>query len=601
MKKLIYLLGLVPIMGQAQTDYSWQQRVHYHMQINFDDLQDQFDGKQQLTYWNNSDDTLNTLYYHLYYNAFQPGSMMDERSRDILDPDRRVTDRISQLKENEIGYQNIHWLTVNGDTAQFTIQGTVMKVTLTEPILPHSENQLNMEFDAQVPLQIRRTGRDNKEGIDYTMTQWYPKLAEYDTEGWHNMPYVGREFFGVWGDFDVEITMDQKYVVAGTGEIMEKAQAPTPENMVQDGSTKTWMFSAQNVHDFAWAADPDYQHDQIEIPGTTIHFYYQTDTLATQWKEAQPLVAQLFTIMNAEFGQYPYKDFAVIQGGDGGMEYPMCTMILGHGSLKGKVGLIAHEAFHNWYYGILGSNEFLYPWMDEGFTTYAEEVVMDSVFSKSALNPLDGSYKNYYNYNKQKKVPVEPMSTPADFFQTNYSYGVNSYSKGSVFLKQLEYIIGKENLKTTMQVYFEEFKFKHPNPNDFKRIAEKVSGVDLSWYFQHWIYTTNTIDYSIETVEKAKKSTQVVLKKIGNMPMPLDITVTLNSGEVKQYYIPLAMMNGTKPVSSTTETLSVWPWTNPTYSFLIDVKLKDIKSIQIDPSTRMADVNQLNNFYPKAK
>jgi len=209
------LLGIF-IPTKAQTD-RWQQRVSYTMEVEMDEKKHQFEGSQKLVYTNNSPDTLNKVFYHLYFNAFQPNSMMDVRSRNLPDPDRRVRDRIFHLKEDEIGYQKVNSLKQDGKSISYDVEGTVLEVTLATPILPNSTVTFDMEFEAQVPKQIRRSGWKNSEGIEYSMAQWYPKLAEYDYKGWHAHPYIAREFYAPWGDFDVKITMDSKYVIAGTG------------------------------------------------------------------------------------------------------------------------------------------------------------------------------------------------------------------------------------------------------------------------------------------------------------------------------------------------------------------------------------------------
>ncbi len=195
----------------------WQQHVDYKMDIDMDVNNYQYQGKQTLVYTNNSPDVLNKVFYHLYFNAFQPGSEMDVRSRTIEDPDSRVGDRISKLKPNEIGYINVNSLKQDGKKINYETVGTVLEVELAQPIQPGQSVTFTMDFDAQVPVQIRRSGRDNAEGVALSMTQWYPKLAEYDFEGWHADPYIGREFHGVWGDFEVNLTIDKDYVVGGTG------------------------------------------------------------------------------------------------------------------------------------------------------------------------------------------------------------------------------------------------------------------------------------------------------------------------------------------------------------------------------------------------
>jgi len=585
---LAALFAGISSLAMAQSGY-WQQHVNYDIDITLDHTNHQFKGLERIEYTNNSPDTLHKAYIHLYFNAFQPNSMMDVRSLNIADPDRRVMDRISKLSKDEIGYHEIEDLQVNGMSCHFTISGTIMKLVLPEPIAPGEMAVFDFKFKGQVPLQIRRSGRDNKEGIDYTMTQWYPKMAEYDKDGWHPNQYVGREFYGVYGSYDVTITMDKDYVIAGTG---------THTKHATYNNTNTWNFKADNVHDFAWAADPNYQHDSIDVPGiTTLHFYYQTDTLAQQWKDIQPDVKRLFEIMSAKFGKYPYEQFSVIQGGDGGMEYPMCTMILGHGEREGKVGLIAHESFHNWYYGILGSDEFQYPWMDEGFTTYAEEIVLDSLYNHQSVNPLSRAYDTYRYYTQQPWE--EPMTTPADFYHVNAAYSINSYYKGAITLSQLEYIVGKDAFATGMLRYFEEWKFKHPAPKDFLRVMELTSDMELDWYFEHWVNTTKHIDYGIDSIIDGKKKTEVILAKLGDHPMPLDVKVTLKNGEEIWYNIPLKMMLGMKKSEQKNWTIEEpWQWTNPTYQFTINAATKDIETIEIDPTGRLADMDLTNNIYP---
>ena len=203
MKKLIFILLFVPILLVAQA--SWQQRADYFMDIEMDVSDFTFKGDQKIVYTNNSPDTINKVYYHLFFNAFKPGSQMDIRSRTIQDPDRRVGDRIFGLKEKDFGDLSIKTLKQDGKKVEFKEFETVLLVKLNTVLLPGETTELKMSFTGQVPLQIRRSGKLNKEGVDLTMTQWYPKLAEYDFEGWHPNPYIGREFHGVWGDYTVKI------------------------------------------------------------------------------------------------------------------------------------------------------------------------------------------------------------------------------------------------------------------------------------------------------------------------------------------------------------------------------------------------------------
>ena len=595
---IFFIFSYVTALSQPDR---WQQHIFYEMEIDMNVDSHQFDGKQKIVYTNNSPDTLKKVYYHLFFNAFQPGSMMDVRSRTIVDADSRVGDRISKLTPAQIGYQKIHELKQNGKKVQFHEEGTILVVDLDKPILPNSKTTFEMEFTAQVPLQIRRSGRDNAEGIDYSMTQWYPKMVEYDYEGWHANPYVGREFYGVWGDYDVKISIDPKYTIGATGYLQnpdEIGHGYSDKNVKHKNDAKkiTWHFKAPNVHDFAWAADPDYKHTTAKVPnGPTLHFFYQTDTLAEYWSRLPEFTVQAFEYMNKHYGQYPYKQYSVIQGGDGGMEYPMATLITGHRSLGSLVGVTVHELVHSWYQMILGTNETLHPWMDEGFTSYASDIIMSKIFNLPG-NPHEGSYNAYFHL--VKSGLEEPLTTHADFYNTNRAYGIASYSKGAIILHQLGYVIGEENLQKGMKRYFNTWKFKHPNPNDFKRVMEKESGIELDWYFQQWINTTNTIDYGIKSVISTGDSTFITLERTGLMPMPIDLQIEFKDGKKVNYYIPLRIMRGEKPLeqeSADRETLEDWPWTNPEYVISIPHKAADMKAIEIDPSQRMADVERGDN------
>ncbi|HEY9007172.1 MAG TPA: M1 family metallopeptidase [Ohtaekwangia sp.] len=600
----VLVLGTSYMPGIAQ-DYRWQQRVEYSMDVHLDVRTHHVTGTQKLTYYNNSKDTLSKVYYHLYFNAFQPGSMMDVRSRNIADPDPRVKDRISKLKDDEIGYQHILALKQDGKDAQYRVDGTVLEVTLPKPILPGAKTVFDMKFESQVPIQVRRSGRNNKEGIAYSMTQWYPKMAEYDFRGWHAYQYVAREFHGVWGDFDVKITIDPTFILAGTGKLVNadkigygyEKTGTTVKRADGDGEL-TWNFVAKNVIDFAWAADPDYIHDRAQVPnGPELHFFYQkNDKIIDNWKKMESYAVKHFEFMSSTFGKYPYESYSIIQGGDGGMEYPMCTLILGEGTFGGLVGVMSHEAAHSWYQGVLASNESLYPWIDEGFTDFASQESEALLFNTPMSDAHTGSYNSYFNL--IKRGLQEPISQHSDHYNTNTAYSTAAYSMGTVFLHQLKYIMGEDNFYKGMRLYYNSWKFKHPEPNDFIRVMEKVSGLQLKWYMSYWVNTTKKIDYSIKTVLEKDGNTFVTLERLGDFPMPVDLVVTYKDGSKELYYIPLNETLGGKPAEDKTVKrvdLDEWPWVNPSYTAQINRKASDIATIEIDPSQRMADIERKNN------
>ena len=623
MKKILLFLlfGLVGPKLVAQKSNYWQQHIDYKMDVTMDVKTYQYHGKQVLIYTNNSPDTLKRVFYHLYNNAFQPGSEMDIRLQNISDPDSRMVNkvknadgkeikesRIAKLQPNEIGYLKISNFKQDGASALAKEVGTILEVSLAKPILPGKSTVFTLDFDGQVPLQIRRSGRNNKEDIELSMAQWYPKMAEFDFEGWHADPYIAREFHGVWGNFDVNITIDKNYILGGSGYLLNAndigynyEEAGVKVTIPKKRKTLTWHFVAPNVHDFTWAADKNYIHDKLLRPdGVSLHFLYKNNpNILDTWKKAQAKTSKIMDYYNKIVGQYPYKQYSVIQGGDGGMEYAMCTLVLGEGKLDGFVGLIAHEMGHSWFQHILASNESKHGWMDEGFTSFIEDLAVNELAEKKVINPFAAAYKGYYFLVNSGKE--QSLSTHADRFDSNQPYSIASYSKGEIFLSQLIYLIGKDNLMKTLKRYYAEFQFKHPTPNDIKRTAERVSGANLDWYLTDWTETNNTIDYGIKTVESATDGaprTGVTLERIGRTPMPMDVLVEYTDGTKETFYIPLRMMSFEKenPTPEIKRTiLSDWAWAYPTYFFEIPKAKSAIKKITLDPSGLMADVKQENN------
>jgi hypothetical protein len=584
----------------------WQQRAEYTMDVDFDHTKHQYTGKQTLVYYNNSGDALNRAFYHLYPNAFQPGSIMDVRSLNIADPDPRVGSRISKLKPSEIGYLNVKVLKMNGKPCTFKVEGTILEVELPEKIAPLSKVVFECEFDGQVPIQIRRSGRNSKEGVDYSMAQWYPKLCEYDEQGWHANPYVAREFYGIWGDFDVTIRMDKHYTIGGSGILQNPSEIGKGYSASAGTSTAeklAWHFKAQNVHDFMFAADTDYKHVTKKAEdGTMMHFFYIPSEKTEAWEKMPDAMAKVFAFSAKHYGKYPYSDFSFVQGGDGGMEYAMSTLITGERNWQSLVGVAVHEMMHSWYQGVLGSNESLYSWMDEGFTSFASNYIMNDLKKQKIFpnmkpddDPMEDDVAGYCRYAMSGKE--EPLSTHSDHFNTNTAFSIGSYVKGATFLQQIKYIIGDDDFNKGLLNYFNTWKFKHPNANDVIRVFEKQSNLELDWFKEYFVYTTKTIDYGVENVT----GTTVKLAKVGLMPMPLDVLVTYKDGSTELFYIPIDLMRGEKPAENAKQKRSIlkdWTWVNPTYEFQAR---GEVKSVVIDASMRMADVDRANNVFPKAK
>ena len=393
----IFLLTSSIITNTYYCQYpGWQQKVSYEIDVTLNTSLHQYSGDMNVRYFNNSPDKLDKVFWYAFFNAFQPGSMMDVRSRNISDPDSRVGDRIFSLPEEEWGWIKDVELTMNGEPCKVTIEETIIVAELPTSILPGNHADFSMTWKAQVPRQIRRSGWMNKEGIEYSMTQWYPKLCEYDHEGWHSHPYIGREFHGIWGDYNVSIHLPSGYVVAGTGQI-----SGTIEDAVNSGD---WHFSASNVIDFAWVADPDFVTESIEVDKKLIMNFVHTpnDEYDKPWTEIPRFAVQAMRFFNDFVGRYPYPQYTVAQGGDGGMEYPMITLVRGNRSLPSLVGVTVHEMAHSWFQAVVATNEALYEWMDEGFTSWIESECMAVILPEEMSTPRAGgahsySYRGYIN------------------------------------------------------------------------------------------------------------------------------------------------------------------------------------------------------------
>ena len=596
---LLVLMSCSVLSAQNNFKY-WQQHVDYKMDVTVDVTSNTYSGTQKLIYTNNSPEALNVVFYHLYYNAFQPGSEMDIRSITISDPDSRVDNRISKLQKDDYGFMNVLSLNQNNVPVSFNVVGTVLEVQLNTPIKSGESVVFDLVFEAQVPPVIRRAGKNSKENVALSMAQWYPKMAEYDFEGWHADPYISREFHGVWGDFDVKLTIDKNYTVGGTGYLQNPAEVGHgygQKTTKEKADVLTWHFVAPNVHDFTWAADPNFTHDTLQVPdGPVLHFLYKNSLdkkYKENWKELQPMASEIIQHYSKTVGEYPYKQYSIIQGGDGGMEYGMCTLITGERPFESLVGVTAHEIGHTWFQFLLASNESRHPWLDEGFAEYTCTFIENTLLGKENKDPLRGSYNRYIDL--ALSGMEQPMSTHADRFKYNSSYSTSTYRKGALLLAQLKYIIGKKDFDETLKRYFKDWAFKHPTPNDFIRCAEKTSGIELEWFLTDWTQTVNTIDYAIIDVNSLGSGVEINLERIGLMPMPVEVEVLLKDGKRLNYYIPLRMMRGEKPLESDARLLEDWAWAYPTYSFTIEATESEIKTVTIDVKNETADVNKENN------
>ncbi len=642
MKKKLFLFVIAFIsfanFATAQAD-RWQQHIDYKIKAALDVTNNIVKGTEEIVYTNNSTDTLRKVYFHMYWNAFAPNSSMDIRSRELgknllnfrrgaitasnatmlgqeatQDWDRRVKDRIQKLSPTEIGYQRVSQILINGKAQKLIDHETILEVQLTQAIAPKSSIKMSLQFEAQVPVQIRRSGRDNAEGVRYSMSQWYPKMVEYDYQGWNTNPYIAREFYGVWGNYDVTLSLDKTYMVAATGVLQN------PTAVADKFGNLSWNFKGNNIHDFVWAADNHYKHLSKEVrKGLTFHVYFKDKNASSDsaWANVLWAAEKVLPYIEKKYGAYPYPQYSFIQGGDGGMEYAMATLLKGPG-----IGTVIHEWMHSWYQHILGTNEGLFPWMDEGFTSYAEDDIsywynMNHALLSPNINEKEKArikaeketaltqlpaiqFGNYAGYITLAKSGIEePMSTHSDHYNYNYSYSSAAYSKGATFLGLLGYVVSDSVRDAILINYYNTWKFKHPNANDFTRVAEKTSGLQLQWLKEYWVNSTKTIDYGLNNIEVSANNANAIIsiQRNGKLPMPIEVLITYKDGTSELHYIPLDLMLGSKPAEGAINRIvhKEWQWVAPTYTFETTKPLAALKSIEIDPSQRMPDINRSNN------
>ncbi len=598
MKNRLILISYLIFTSSVFSQNYWQQEANYKIFVDVNTKKDTYIGNQEIIYTNNSLDTLNKVFFHLYFNAFYPGSDMAERLDSGDDINTRFSVNINKLNPGEEGFLKVSNLKQDDIEIESYVSDTILEVTLANPLLPGDSSVFSMDFEGKVPITIRRAGKNSPMGVRLSMAQWYPKISEYDYEGWNTAPYHGREFHGVWGDFDVTIKIDKNYIVAASGYLQE-TDPSNPKLGIKSGKQRIWNFIAPKVHDFTWAADPDYTHDIYDGPnGVKLNFYYKNDPeIISNWKKLQPITAELMRFFNENIGMYPYNQYSVVQGGDGGMEYSMLTLINSGKEFVPLVSVTSHELAHAWFQGVLATNEMKHEWMDEGSASYFGDLAESFVLGSDFYNSI---YSSYFRYISLANSGQEmPQATNANRYKYNRAYESTAYSKGFVFLSQLRYIIGEEAFKKTIKNYYNTYKFTHPLPNDLRRVAEQSSGILLNWYLTDWTQTTNKIDYGISNVKGNGKRTTITLNRVGLMPMPLEVLVRFKNGKETIYYIPIDLMRGEKKKPQYAKNwiqIQDWSWAYKEYSFEIDHELDSILSVNINPTGLIADTDGSNNI-----
>ena len=561
MKTRIIALSLLiaaPLAGFTQSYF--QQEVNYTLEVSLDDQNHMLHGFEKIRYTNHAPEALNKLYFHLWPNAYK--NNQTTLAREQLEQDGRHF--LFELKSQQ-GYIDSLNFRVNGRQVKWHHHPDHIDICILElnqPLERGETIEITTPFRVKIPLGV--TSRMGHIGQSYKITQWYPKPAVYDQQGWHPMPYRDMgEFYSEYGSFDVSITLPQNYVVAASG----KLQTPSEKKWLEDKAvetkgkfsfnpddmdfppssqkTKTVRYTIENTHDFAWFADKRYHvmQDSVKLPNTkrtVTSWAFFTNDQAELWRSATQYINQALTHYSKWYGDYPWDHCSAILGAAGsrgnGMEYPTITAIGHTQQPKMLEQVIMHEVGHNWFYGMLGFNERRYPFLDEGLNTFSEIRYMDARYPQMKLYEAYGMSKGLaklvgidhmrgyshqhemiYLLNARRNLDQPTNNASADF--TSINYGAIPYSKMGLAVGHLKGYLGEETFNQTMRDFFEKWKFRHPGPNHLRASFEKHSPKDLKWFFGPLVHTSGKIDYAMKKVE----GNRVLVSNKGDIAAPLVI------------------------------------------------------------------------------
>ena len=640
----VFLVTSLQIFGQANSYRSpdnsyywknrppfpgyWQQDIYYNIKAELDDSTDIIIGNLELTYWNNSPDTLTYVYFHLYQNAFQPGSYLDE-----LTESNGIKSVYSKHEKEKHGTV-VDYVKAENKNLTMEFDNTIMKVFLPHSLLPNDSLKFSIAFKTYYGngSQRRRMKMFDAWGWKhYDVVHWYPRISVYDRKfGWTADQHLGREFYGDYGTYDVEFTFPNYYVLDATGNLLnrnevlpdslrkkldlknfadkkwnEKPSVPIPP----DGTKKTWKFHADNVHDFALTADPTYRIGEAEWNGIKCIALAQ-EPHASGWQTAPEFMTKVIKVYSEDIGMYAYPKIIAADARDG-MEYPMLTLDGGREPEYHYV--IAHEIGHNWFFGMVGNNETYRAALDEGFTQF---------LSSWSLTKIDGEISTRYKpkkktYEEKFYVPVSErlasvylpylretiqgrdgfLNTHSDYFNGALGHGGGYgmvYYKTATMLYNLQYVLGDSLFLAAMKNYFNQWKFCHPYFEDFRNSIIHFTHTDLNWFFDEWLETDKRIDYGVKSVRQTGDSAfEITFRRKERMQMPLDFTLIEKNGTRKEYHIPNRDF-----VKRTDATVLPkwfgWDKLNPDYTAVVNSP-SGIEDVIIDESHRLADINMLNN------
>jgi aminopeptidase N len=617
----------------------WQQDVHYNIKAEINDSSDIVSGNEELIYWNNSPYDISFVYFHLYNNAQTKDSYLADLYKNN---DYRV--KFGKYRAANLG-TNVEKITVEGKEVRTELDNTILKVYLPKILRSGESMTFNIDFKTYfdggaLPIRNRMKIFNAFGYKHYNMIHWYPRITVIDRKFvWNTDQHMDHELYGDFGSFNVEVTLPNNYVCDGTGVLTNEAEvlpedlrkkldlknfvnkqynSPPSTIIEKDGSKKTWKFSAINVHDFAFTADPTYRIAEsnwngvrcialVQEPHAMGWFYVQDNKLYN----ASHYMAKVLDVNTYNIGPYYYPKI-IVADAEEGTETPMLALC--GGTEPTYRSLLIHEMTHNWFMGMLGSNETYRAFMDEGFVQFYTADTYQFIdgaientgtpagkYAKKYTEPsriVDNDIYTPYMVNTVTKAEEVTLNTHSDDFNGGIRMGggySQVYSKTAAMLKNLEYVLGRALFDKAMQNYFSQWKMCHPYPEDFRNSIIQFTGVDLNWFFDQWLETTKSIDYKIGRIKNIGGGKySITFKRKGSMQMPIDFVVIDKNDSARHYYIPNTWFEKPTHANVLPRWIGWGPKLKPTYTATVNIGTK-IKNVVIDPSYRLADVDMTNN------
>lgn len=586
----------------------WQQRADYSIRVTLDTIKHRIDGSVTIRYTNNSPDTLSRVWLQMDQNLFRQGSVgsfLNSQDSRFGGAGFNGGFEIAKFTMSAAPISLRGRPTVASPKAQpvkSRVDDTMMDVDLPTSLPPGWVATFTIEYGFNIPDHgADRMGRD---GDLYELAQWYPRMCVYDDiHGWNTTQYLGQgEFYLEYGNYDYEVTLPAGYIVAGTGalqnplEVLTAAQrarlaaaikSDTISHIItaaeltsgaarprKDG-TLTWKFRAENVRDVAWAASPEYIWDASAWKGIIAHAYYRPSAVET-WKDAADMSRFSIQEYSTKWFQYPYPQISAVEGPVSGMEYPMMAMEAKDETKEGLYSVITHEIGHMWYPMVVGSDERRYAWMDEGFNTFINIFSEEDYFKRDDSKRRKG--ETQFALLNDQAPSAQPIITPANRYKTEGNLGSLAYIKPAMALYFLRgKVLGPAVFDAAFQEYTRRWAFKHPQPADFFRTMEDVSGRELDWFWRGWFYTTAALDQSVESVIQGQGGIRVVIRNVGQQVAPVELQVTYSDGSIQLLKYPV----------------EIW-YKGDKYTAMIPTD-KTVVAATVNPDGQFPDLNPANN------